>query len=179
MNDIVRTDYAAEEIEACKHAITAVFNGELLQNYLKDVGLSGEKFYAVLDSTPELSTAYARAKRARAEMLANEIVHIADTEPDANRARNRMQARQWYAGKIMPKEYGDRLDVNVTQTVDIGQALADARARALRPMSDQLEMDDAQVVEFKEITEPSAHDKQSDAQPAGVPQAPEEKPDGG
>jgi hypothetical protein len=175
----VKPPIDSQILSACERAIAAIYDGEDLRTVLKDIGLPRKRFYDVLNSTPELDAQYTRAKQCRAEEMANEIVEIADSEPDAQKARNRIDARKWFASKVLSKIYGDRLDVNVTQTVDIGQALADARARALRPMSDQLEMDDAQVVEFKEITEPSAHDKQSGDLAADGTQTPEQKPDGG
>jgi hypothetical protein len=57
---------------------------------------------------------YARARIDQADTLADEMVHIADTEPDANRARVRIDARKWVASKLKPKKYGERLDLNVT-----------------------------------------------------------------
>lgn len=50
---------------------------------------------------------YARARVDRAEFHAEEIIEIADTEPDPTKARNRIAARQWYASKLDPKTYGD------------------------------------------------------------------------
>jgi hypothetical protein len=143
--------------------IRAVARGENITHYLADIGMDDMRFYEIVEVTPELSGAYARAKRARAENLANEIVSIADQEEDAQRARNRIQARQWYAAKILPREYGDRMDINVTQTIDIGSALADARARALRPVCDQREIVEAQVVDYTDINVVGPADEQSNA----------------
>ena len=47
-------------------------------------------------------------------MLADEIVEIADTEPDPNRARVRIDARKWYAAKVNKKDYGDRVSAEVS-----------------------------------------------------------------
>ena len=57
---------------------------------------------------------YARAREAQADTLADEITEIADTEPDPNRARVRVDARKWIASKLKPKRYGDRIDVEVS-----------------------------------------------------------------
>ena len=51
---------------------------------------------------------YARAREAQADTFADEIVEIADTEDDAKKARNRIDARKWVASKLRPKVYGDR-----------------------------------------------------------------------
>lgn len=57
----------------------------------------------------EFATKYARARELQGDYLAEEIIHIVDEEEDPQRARNRMLARQWYASKLKPKKYGDRL----------------------------------------------------------------------
>ena len=57
---------------------------------------------------------YARARKAQADAFADEIVDIADTEPDPNKARIRIDARKWVAGKQRPKKYGDRSKLEVT-----------------------------------------------------------------
>jgi hypothetical protein len=53
--------------------------------------------------------AYTVAREAQAEHFADQIIEIVDTEPDANRARVRMDARKWVAGKLAPKKYGERV----------------------------------------------------------------------
>lgn len=62
----------------------------------------------------EFSEQYARARERRAEVLADEIVEIADTAEDAQLARLRVDARKWAASKLDPKRYGDRLDIDAT-----------------------------------------------------------------
>lgn len=70
---------------------------------------------------------YARAKEMQAEMLAEEILQIADdgsndtyTDEDGNektdhdviaRSRLRVDSRKWIASKLKPKKYGDKMDV--------------------------------------------------------------------
>jgi hypothetical protein len=54
---------------------------------------------------------YARAREAQAEHYAEEIVQIADTEADPQRARVRVDARKWTASKLLPKRYGDRVEL--------------------------------------------------------------------
>ena len=62
----------------------------------------------------EFSAQYARAREARAEVLADEIVDIADKAEDAQIARLQVDARKWAASKLDPKRYGDRLDIDAT-----------------------------------------------------------------
>jgi hypothetical protein len=164
------TNVSEAELEAVAEGIRTVARGSTLHAYLQDVGLDDLRFYEIVETTPQLASDYARAKRVRAELIAQEIVDIADNEGDAQKARNRIQARQWYAAKILPREYGDRMDINVTQTIDIGSALQDARARALRPVCDQRDELDSQVVDYVDVSPPGPADEQSNAQlPAPAP----------
>lgn len=57
----------------------------------------------------EFKAKYARAREDQADVYAEECVEIADEETDAAKARNRIAARQWYASKLRPKVYGDKM----------------------------------------------------------------------
>ena len=79
----------------------------------------------------KLSDQYARAREEQADHIFDEILDIADNarndwmerngEDDAGyqangehiqRSRLRIDARKWMAGKLRPKVYGDKLDLN-------------------------------------------------------------------
>lgn len=87
---------------------------------------------------------YARAKEAQAEALADEIVEIADdgrndwmtrrqgddevlvpNTEHMQRSRLRVDARKWVASKLLPKKYGDRLDVESKGSLTITIASGD------------------------------------------------------
>lgn len=68
--------------------------------------------YAWLGQYPEFSAQYARAREVQADMLADEIIEIADSDLDPNRARVMIDARKWLAGKLRPKKYGDRVELD-------------------------------------------------------------------
>jgi hypothetical protein len=103
--------------------------GEFIKDLVKLTGMSVFTFYKRIQETPELTNAHARARLTKAEISVDELLKIADEEIDPQRARNRIDARKWVAAKYNAQVYGDRLDLNVNQTVDIGAALAEARAR--------------------------------------------------
>jgi hypothetical protein len=117
--------------------IDHVLNGDTLKAALVKAGISQTYFHELLGSDRTAALAYARAVELRADNLADEALHIADTETDSSKARNQIQVRQWLASKLYAKRYGDRIDLNVTQTIDIGSTLAEARARLVRPVDDQ------------------------------------------
>ena len=57
---------------------------------------------------------YACAREEQADFYADAIIEIADTEEDPQKARVRIDARKWYAGKLKPKKYGERIASPVT-----------------------------------------------------------------
>jgi len=70
---------------------------------------------------------YARARELQADYLADEIIEIADTATDANLARVQIDARKWTAGKLKPKVYGDRLNLDATMAMTITDEQREAR----------------------------------------------------
>jgi hypothetical protein len=80
-----------------------------------------------LDENAAFQDQYARARTVQADHFAEEIVAIADEEPIVRvngeekdvsldggfvaRQRLRVDARKWFASKVAPKKYGDKIDV--------------------------------------------------------------------
>lgn len=73
-----------------------------------------------LAANEEFSDQYARARESQADTLFDEVLAIADQYDSAtdkidvdhiNRARLRIDARKWMAGKLRPKKYGEKLQV--------------------------------------------------------------------
>lgn len=73
-----------------------------------------------LAANKEFSDQYARARETQADTLFDEVLAIADqydsaadaVNPDhINRARLRIDARKWMAGKLKPKKYGEKLEL--------------------------------------------------------------------
>ena len=61
---------------------------------------------------------YARAREAQADHYFDEIIEVADDESlDANSRRVRVDARKWAAGKLRPKVYGEKIDLNHSGSV--------------------------------------------------------------
>lgn len=80
-----------------------------------------------LNDFPQFSEQYARAKKLQADILADEVIEIADDRSNDTlqgengeygnsvavaRARLQMDARKWYAGKLAPKKYGEKLELS-------------------------------------------------------------------
>lgn len=101
------------------------------------VGLSepigAEGFRNYLKRHPEYASDFADARQDGLEELADKLLTITDDEPDVLRARLKSENTRWVLSKRKPHVYGDRLDLNVTKTVDIGAALLEARSRVSIP----------------------------------------------
>lgn len=115
----------------CKIAIVIanVLNGYTLAQGIQESEITTFQFYNALDQDPELKQKYELAQEYRAEVIVDEIIHIADTEPDPAVAKVRIEARKWVAGKHKSKKYGDKVDINVNHTVDLLGAITEAQAR--------------------------------------------------
>lgn len=78
---------------------------------------------------PDFANQYARARELQADTLFEEILEIADDSTGdrkvvgeegkevcdtefVQRSRLRVDARKWMAGKMAPKKYGEKVDVN-------------------------------------------------------------------
>ncbi len=70
--------------------------------------------YGWLQRLPSFSESYARAREAQQDTFAGQIIDIADTDDDPQRARNRIDARKWHAAKTAPRKYGDRVIQEIT-----------------------------------------------------------------
>lgn len=91
-----------------------------------------------LSSHDDFRDQYARAREAQADVLFDEILDIANTPIEGTKTkldkdgevveiskgdmiehrRLQIDARKWMAGKLRPKVYGDKLDVDLTGALD-------------------------------------------------------------
>lgn len=87
-------------------------------------GTNGDERYK------DFAALYVRAREAQAEIMADEIVDIADDQTQdelftdegkrvcnsefVQRSKLRVDARKWVAAKLLPRKYGDRQEVAMT-----------------------------------------------------------------
>lgn len=165
--DVLRETDLEAPPKSAKEVIDRMLDGIPLTSILTRYKDRIAFFNAISDSN-YLLTLYNNAQQFKAEMYAEEIVDIADTDVDPVRARNRIDARKWYASKIKPLKYGDRLDVNLTQTVDISSALTEARQR-VRSIRDHTDIEEAQLVDTTQHVNKCAPDSKSVDPPENTP----------
>lgn len=103
--------------------------GEMLLNICKDKDMPNPStvYLWLLDEDKrEFSNNYRRARDAQAEKMFEEIIEIADDGTNdlmerrgevvedkevTNRSKLRVETRKWYVSKVMPKKFGDKLDL--------------------------------------------------------------------
>ena len=72
---------------------------------------------------PEFLNQYTRAKdesaHAHSERILEVIDKVLNEELNPNAARVAMDGLKWIAARMMPKRYGDRVDVNLTGDINV------------------------------------------------------------
>lgn len=95
-----------------------IANGMSLRKVCAQEGMPSQKtVFTWLQNDAGFAQQYARARERQADGFFDEIVDIADTEEDAQKARVRIDARKWVAGKMRPKVYGEKVDIEHTGSV--------------------------------------------------------------
>lgn len=102
--------------EVAADICVAISEGKSLVAACKELGVEYKHVFKWITEYPDFKDNYARAREAQADYLADEVVAIADEEADPAKARVRVDARKWYAGKLKPKKYGDKQQVDMDVT---------------------------------------------------------------
>ena len=104
------TIYGADVMAAVLDRLRA---GETLRAICRDEGMPAAP--TVMDWVKEdrdgFAERYARAREAGAYAMADELLEIADGAADVQRDRLRADTRKWLLSKILPRVFGDKLDV--------------------------------------------------------------------
>lgn len=129
-------------------ALEMIAEGRSLIQVSSELGVKRSTLYDAFKRDGVLDR-YETARQMAADALAEELVEIADSEPDPQRAKVRCDQRRWLASKYLPSRYGEKLDLSITQRVDLQGALAEARARVglVRVAGEVIDVQDAEIVE--------------------------------
>ncbi len=149
--------------------INTFLDGGWLQHALKQHGLTSTRFHKIKLQHGSVAKAYAQAREIKADLVADEVVAIADEEGDPQRNRLRVDTRKWVASVFNRPVYGDKLDMSVAGQVDLRAALAAHQAERLRLPSDMDTVADAEVIESQPVRLPQPTDRQSGAPTARRP----------
>jgi hypothetical protein len=83
-----------------------------------------------LTGDPARLQRYARAREAAADLLADQVVEVSREQArDPQCRRVEIDALKWYAAKLRPKVYGDRIEQDITAKVSIEDELLKLAAK--------------------------------------------------
>lgn len=108
-----------------------IVNGQSLNKMCPEIGISIRSVWHWLEDYPDFLRKYARARSIQADVLADEILDISrekqvevkyqgeDITLDLSATivqdkKVRIDANKWYASKLAPKKYGERLDTTLS-----------------------------------------------------------------
>ena len=96
--------------DICKKICDRIATGESLRAICEDKDMPSTRgFQKWLYEYEDLVRQYTRAREDQADYFADDVVTIADDEPDPQRARVRIDARKWFAGQVKPKVWGAKV----------------------------------------------------------------------
>lgn len=139
-----------------------VLAGHSTDKTLKTLGLTKYAYHVMRSKNPAFEQALLQARAILQEDRVDKLHEIAANGTDVARDKLLSDNIKWVAGKYNPRLFGEKIDVNISQTIDIGSALAEARARSvLRPRCDPVEIEEGEIVATPSIEPTSPTDKQS------------------
>ncbi len=108
-----------QRAKACDEILRGIASGKSLRSLCEgddDWMPAASTFLLWVSEDTALAERYARARDARADVLFEEILEIADNKENripeaANHARIMIDARKWAAAKMAPRKYGDKVAV--------------------------------------------------------------------
>jgi hypothetical protein len=123
----------AEEIQ--NRFLAEIQTGRSLRQVCQDDGMPhASTVMRWMQAFPDFANKYARARTAQADTLFDRMEAVEEAVSagtmDSHAARVVLDSMRWRASKLAPKVYGDRLDVQVSDTrISISGALAAAQSR--------------------------------------------------
>lgn len=129
-----------EELEIIKE----IGAGITITYAIKSRGICDYDFWEYRKKYPLFDDEVKSARACGASSLFDTMPVIADSYADPQRARVKIEGIQRYARMVDPKVYGDKVDINVNQTIDFTHILnaANSRIQALLPQRDVSEITD-------------------------------------
>lgn len=133
MMDLTTFEKLCEELELSDYGIPTI---------CKHHGVSSETFYQAMKASEDCAKRYARAKSIQIEFLADKIHDLEDEviqavqncDPKCSNAlgqayKLKIDNLKWLLSKLLPKKYGDRIDVAHSGNIDFAGGLTAARNR--------------------------------------------------
>ncbi len=117
-----------------EYVLAQVATGRTIKSLSKELGFKLSIIWHMCEQDTVFRDGLARARVQGVDSLVDDILEISDEEPDVQRARLKTDNIKWIASKLQPNKYGDRIDVNVTNSIDLNQAMVEAKKRMMEKM---------------------------------------------
>ena len=123
LNRLIATYSDKDKIDAFAHIIEQLYQGKALHNIIdnntSNIQLpTAYTFFKWLANDAQLTAIYHYAREVKAHKIFDECLSIADnlernedTIAQIQRDRLRLDARKFYLAKVLPKVYGDKVDI--------------------------------------------------------------------
>ena len=136
-----------------QRATDLAFDGLSQLKIAEAIGCRPQELAIAADNDLMFRDSFARALDRGLDGLADSLIDMCDDESIAAHVlRQKSDNIKWLLARRASKRYGDRLDINVTQQVDIGGALIEARKRShLLPAGNHVALADVQDTEYTEL----------------------------
>lgn len=133
--------------------LVKIAEGQALKAILRDDFRQPEYEYFLrwVMSDPQRKERYYEAQAMGAEVIASEMIEIADADDtieDVARSTLRINTRKWVLGVWNRKRFGETKQIDHNVTVDLSEAMSEARRRSGITMSD-----DVTDIEMRQISE--------------------------
>jgi len=156
-----------DELE--QKTIELVSQGLSLKKIAEATGVSTSAMFYHRRQSKTFEKAYNLAQEQGFEHDADKLKTAHEDIPDPLKARLFSENNRWLLSRRAASKYGDRLDITVGQTVDMSQALIDARKRA----GHSVQYFDAEVInrasdKAKQIVDASANSETASVETASV-----------
>jgi hypothetical protein len=122
-------DIETERLEA---AYNLAFDGQPLTKIAEAMGVSRPTFFRLKAADASFAQRLARARAEGYDTIADRVLTLVDDDvfdTDPQTLKLKADNMKWYLGVMNPAKYGLRTTV-VTEFVDIGAALSEAKGRA-------------------------------------------------
>jgi len=126
----------------------------------RELMITAMEYHQALSEDSDFELQAARAQSIGFDVMADSLLEMNEQYGDVQKARLQSDNIKFILSKRKPQVYGDRIDINLTQTVDISAARAEALRRAL-PGRDSNDNHSIETREVIEIQASSATDTQS------------------
>lgn len=135
MGKLVNSGLALDENEQRQIYEWAIMDISI-EEICKRLGTHPLNFVLYRKENPSFTELYDFARLHSAEIIADLINPVAsDQMVHPGITRNMLEGMKWRAAKLNPKMFGDKLNLEVNQTIDIGGILDAAAARVALPVA--------------------------------------------